>query len=108
MDDLWEQEDTWKKVEKITTPFVRHVAKGGGRSLTASLCGRCEHGLVARCESTNELTTHCTVLGKSAPPDIVECTQYRTSGSDSHTIEEMVKVALIIDPRVLPGEKTYL
>lgn len=99
-----------RELEARSAVVTRRV---NGFAATTALCGQCEHGIVYRRNASvgkgagaGEPVTYCQRIGETVPNDIVECSGF----SEPHSMDmtDMVRIALIIDPRPGVNGKSYL
>jgi len=74
--------------------------------LHASLCARCEHGVVYHRQDRLEVTAYCKTMLRQVPSDIAECTNFVQP--NALDLEGMVEMALPVDGRDGVNEKSYL
>jgi len=114
MAKAWEQLEPWQRAEELEDAVGSIKLRGAQHhaEIDEVLCGRCEYGQVFRRRSGNgTLTVFCGRYdpGRYVPPDITECTQYKSNLTEAFSLEDMTKVAVLVDLRALPPSKnTYL
>jgi hypothetical protein len=98
----WDELEPWERANRLGNPFPRGTLQS--RPNNPPLCSQCTHGQVTRRQS--EVRVYCHDIEQFVPPDITECSCF--SAKNQASLEDMTKIALLIDPRELPGQKQYL
>ena len=70
-----------------------------------SLCTGCKDGHIYRRRGDQEISVYCHSVGRSMPPDIGECSEFRSVASLSLT--EMQQIALPVDARPGVNDGSY-
>ena len=97
--------DLYEKIQELYTKTRQVDAR---LPIGQALCGQCSNGLVYRRTSTSdagESTTYCAVMTKIIPNDVSECTRF--CDAQRISMEDLLRLAIIIDPRIGIHDKSY-
>lgn len=75
------------------------------KGLGNGLCRTCEAGTVFKSGSEREIRAYCGRVNRWVAPDVVECTRY--IARDTLDLDELARLAIIVDPRVGVDDRSY-